>query len=108
MKELTAEKISYLSELRKHENKWVAVLKSEHGKTIVGSGKDAVEAKRNAQIHGVNEAFLQWVRPFDGKCAFYKKAFRDTTDEEGGANGIYPPFPNQSASGFVVAYNSES
>jgi hypothetical protein len=67
IKELTEKEVSYLNELRKHESQWVAVLKSEDGNIIVGSGKDAVEAKRDAQSNGFKEAVLFWVRPFDGK-----------------------------------------
>lgn len=67
IKELTEKEVSYLNELRKHESKWVAVHKSEDGNIIVGNGKDAVEAKRDAQSNGFNEAVLFWVRPFDGK-----------------------------------------
>jgi hypothetical protein len=67
IKELSEKEVSYLNELRKHEGQWVAVLKSEDGDIIVGSGKDAVEAKRNAQSNGFSEAVLLWVRPFNGK-----------------------------------------
>lgn len=67
IKELTEKELSYLNELRKYEGQWVAVLKAEDGNIIVGSGNDAVEAKRNAQSNGFNNAFLLWVRPFKGK-----------------------------------------
>jgi hypothetical protein len=66
-KELTEKEVAYLNELRKHESKWVAKLKSEDGAIIVGSGKDAVEAKRDARSKGFNEVVLLWVRPFNGK-----------------------------------------
>lgn len=67
IKELGEKEIAYLNELRKYESRWVAVLKSEDGNIIVGSGKDAVEAKGNAQSNGFNEVVLFWVRPFNGK-----------------------------------------
>jgi predicted RNA-binding protein with PUA domain len=67
IEELTEEKVAYLNELRKHENKWVAVLKSDGSRIIVGSGKDAVEAKQNARLKGFTDVVLFWVRPFNGR-----------------------------------------
>lgn len=67
IKELSEKEVSYLNELRKYESKWVAVLKSEGGDIIVGSGEDAIEARRNARSNGFDEAVLLWVRPFNGK-----------------------------------------
>ncbi len=65
IEELSEKEAAYLAELRKYENKWVAVLESEDEELIVGSGKDAVEAKRDAQAKGFNDVVLFWVRPFD-------------------------------------------
>jgi hypothetical protein len=62
-KELTEKEAAYLKELRKYVNKWVAVLESEEGDIIVGSGNDAVEAKRDAQSKGFDDIVLFWVRP---------------------------------------------
>jgi predicted RNA-binding protein with PUA domain len=67
IEELTEKEAAYLSELRKHESRWVAVLKSEGVNVIVGSGKDAVEAKREAQLKGFADVVLFWVRPFNGR-----------------------------------------
>jgi hypothetical protein len=67
LKELTEKDVAYLSELRKHENKWVAIHKSEDGDIIVGSGIDAVEAKQDAQTKGFTDVILFWVRPFNGR-----------------------------------------
>lgn len=67
IRELSEKEVSYLNELRKYEGKWVAVLKAEDGDIIVGSGKDAVEAKRDARSKGFDGAVLLWVRPFNGK-----------------------------------------
>jgi hypothetical protein len=67
VEELTEKESAYLSELRKHENRWVAVLKSEGGSIIVGSGKDAVEAKQDARTKGFTDVVLFWVRPFNGR-----------------------------------------
>jgi hypothetical protein len=62
--ELTEKEATYLKELRKYENKWVAVLEAEDGDIIVGSGKDAVEAKRDSLSKGFDDVVLFWVRPF--------------------------------------------
>ena len=64
---LSENKVAYLSELRKHERKWVAVRKSAAGDIIVGSGRDAVEAKQDARMKGFTEVVLFWVRPFNGR-----------------------------------------
>lgn len=63
--QLSDKEAAYLTELRKYEGKWVAVLESEDGDIIVGSGEDAVEARRDAQAKGFNDIVLFWVRPFD-------------------------------------------
>lgn len=57
--------LAFLDELRKHENQWVAVLESDDGEIVVGSGKDAVEATREAESRGFNNTVLFFVRPFD-------------------------------------------
>ncbi len=67
MIELSENKVAYLNELRKHERRWVAVCKSAAGDIIVGSGKDAVEAKQDARLKGFTEVVLFWVRPFNGR-----------------------------------------
>jgi predicted RNA-binding protein with PUA domain len=67
VEELTEKEVAYLSELRKHENRWVAVLKSEGVNVLVGSGKDAVEAKNEAALKGFTDVVLFWVRPFNGR-----------------------------------------
>lgn len=67
MIELSENKATYLSELRKHERKWVAVRKTADGEMIVGSGQDAAEAKQDARTKGFTEVVLFWVRPFNGR-----------------------------------------
>jgi hypothetical protein len=57
--------LAFLAELRKYENKWVAILESEEGEIVVGSGKDAVEATNEAEARGFKDAVLFFVRPFD-------------------------------------------
>jgi hypothetical protein len=64
--ELSEKELAYLNELRKHEHKWVAVLESEDGDIIVGSGADAVEAKSDARTKGFDDVVLFWVRPASG------------------------------------------
>lgn len=56
--------MAFLEELRKYENRWVAVLESEDEEIIVGSGGDAVEAKSDAIAKGFSDVVLFWVRPF--------------------------------------------
>ncbi len=56
--------MAFLEELKKYENRWVAILESEDEEVIVGSGKDAVEAKTDAIAKGFRDVVLFWVRPF--------------------------------------------
>jgi hypothetical protein len=67
IEELSERKVEYLKELRKHESKWVAVLRSGDGDIVVGSGIDAVEAKQDAREKGFTDVVLFWVRPFNGR-----------------------------------------
>jgi hypothetical protein len=62
---LNEREATYLSELRKYENKWVAVVESESEDIIAGSGDDAVAAELDAQSKGFNDVILFWVRPFN-------------------------------------------
>jgi hypothetical protein len=66
IEEMADEKeLAFLAELRKYENKWVAILESEDGEIVVGSGKDAVEATNEADARGFKDSVLFFVRPFD-------------------------------------------
>jgi hypothetical protein len=66
IEEIADEKeLAFLSELRKYENKWIAILESEDGDMVVGSGKDAVEATNEAEARGFKDTVLFFVRPFD-------------------------------------------
>jgi hypothetical protein len=56
--------MAFLEELRKYENKWVAILENEDEEIIVGSGSDAVEAKSEAIARGFSDVVLFWVKPF--------------------------------------------
>lgn len=51
-----------LDELKKYENKWVALL--EPDKKIIGSGKDVSEAKQEAVKKGYKDFILFKVFPF--------------------------------------------
>ena len=57
--------LAFLEELRKYENKWVAILESDGKEMVVGSGADAVEAKRDAEAKGFQNTVLFWVKPAD-------------------------------------------
>jgi hypothetical protein len=57
--------IAFADELRKHENQWVAIHESGETETIVGSGSNAVEAKREAETNGFHDAILFKVLPLD-------------------------------------------
>lgn len=57
--------IAFANELRKHENQWVAIHECDETETIVGSGLNAVEAKREAEGKGFHDAILFKVLPLD-------------------------------------------
>lgn len=63
IEELSEKEVAHIKELKKYQRKWVAVFEAEDGDIIVGSGEDAVEAKRDAQEKGFNDVVLFWVRP---------------------------------------------
>ena len=63
---MTDEKeLAFVEELRKYENKWVAIFESAEAEVVVGSGKDAIEATREAEAKGFKDTVLFFVRPFD-------------------------------------------
>jgi hypothetical protein len=57
--------LAFLEELKKYENKWVAIYERDAGEVIVGSGDDAVEAMRQAEASGFSDAVLMKVTAFD-------------------------------------------
>src|SRR5205823_3130333 len=57
--------LAFLSQLEEHENEWVAFIQEDGAETVVGSGKDAVEAARDAEEHGFPDAVLMKVPRFD-------------------------------------------
>jgi len=57
--------LAFLEELKKYENKWVAISETEGVEIVVGSGDDAVEATRAAEANGFPDAVLMKITPFD-------------------------------------------
>lgn len=55
----------FIEQLRQYEGKWVAIYETETERQIVGSGDDAVEAKRDAEKNGYTEVVLLGVPRFD-------------------------------------------
>jgi hypothetical protein len=53
----------FIEQLEQYEGKWVSILETKAGRTIVGSGHDAVEAKRAAEEAGYEEVILLKVIP---------------------------------------------
>lgn len=62
---LDEKEMAFLEELRKYENKWVAIYESEGAEMVVGSGADAVEATRAAEEKGFTDTVLLYVRSFN-------------------------------------------
>lgn len=59
---LEEREIAFLEELRKYENRWVAILEPDG--IVVGNGLNAVEAKGDAEAKGFKDAVLFKVRSF--------------------------------------------
>ena len=57
--------LAFLSQLEEHENEWVAFIEEDGAETVVGSGKDAVEASRAAEERGFPDAVLMKLPRFD-------------------------------------------
>lgn len=57
--------LAFLKALRDFENKWVAIHQTEEGEIVVGSGDDAVEAQREAEVNGFTDTALMKVTAFD-------------------------------------------
>lgn len=51
-----------LEELKKYEDKWVALMETEE--KVIGSGEDASQAKRDAERKGYKDFILLRVLPF--------------------------------------------
>lgn len=59
------EELAFLRQLEEHENEWVAFVEDHGAEIVVGSGKDAVEAIRDAEKQGFPNAVLMKVPRFD-------------------------------------------
>jgi len=59
------QELAFLKELEKYENKWIAIFESDGEEIIVGSGDDAVSAKREAEAKGFKDTVLLKVLPFN-------------------------------------------
>ena len=57
--------LAFLRQLEEHEDEWVAFVDQDGAETVVGSGKDAVEAIKDAEKRGFPNAVLMKVPPFD-------------------------------------------
>ena len=62
---IDGKELAFLRQLEEHENEWVAFIEEDGAETVVGSGKDAVEASRAAEERGFPDAVLMKVRRFD-------------------------------------------
>jgi hypothetical protein len=56
---------AFLEELRDYENKWIAIFESDDEEKVVGSGSDAIQASREAQEKGFEDAVLFYVGSFE-------------------------------------------
>jgi hypothetical protein len=55
---------SLAEQMRDYQDRWVAVVEDPEEK-IVGSGKEPLDARLDAENHGYHEATLLWVPPHD-------------------------------------------
>ena len=62
---ISEKELAFLKPLEEHENEWVAFIEEDGAETVVGSGKDAVEAIKDAVKRGFPDAVLMKVSPFD-------------------------------------------
>ena len=62
---ISESELAFLKQLEQHEDEWVAFIEKDGAEIVVGSGKDAVEAIRDAETQGFPNAVLMKVPPFD-------------------------------------------
>jgi hypothetical protein len=62
---VTEQEVVFLEALRKYENKWVTIHKTDEVEVVVGSGSDAAAALADAKGKGFSDAVLFYVRPSD-------------------------------------------
>ena len=70
---ISENELAFLAQLEQHENEWVAFIQEDGAETVVGSGKDAVEASRAAEERGFPDAVLMKVPRFDRGLIAYQK-----------------------------------
>jgi hypothetical protein len=61
---ISEKELALLKQLEEPEDKWVAFIEQDGAEIVVGSGKDAVEASRDAEERGFPDAVLMKVPPF--------------------------------------------
>ena len=59
------QEMAFVDAMRRYEDRWVAIVESGGTETIVGSGRDAVEALDDAKAKGFENAVLFRVPPFN-------------------------------------------
>jgi hypothetical protein len=59
------QEMAFVEALRDYEDRWVAIIQAGGTETIVGSGRDAVEALSDAKARGFENAILFRVPPFN-------------------------------------------
>ena len=59
------QEMAFVDAMREYEDRWVAIVESGGNETIVGSGRDAVEALDDAKAKGFENAVLFRVPPFN-------------------------------------------
>jgi hypothetical protein len=59
------QEMAFVDSMRQYEDCWVAIVESGGTETIVGSGRDAVEALSDAKAKGFENPILFRVPPFN-------------------------------------------
>lgn len=59
------QEMAFVEALRDYEDRWIAIIESGGNETVVGSGRDAVEALADAKAKGFENTVLFRVPPFD-------------------------------------------
>jgi hypothetical protein len=73
--------LAFLKQLEEHEDEWVAFIEDHGAEIVVGNGRDAVEALKEAEKRGFPDAILMKVPQFDrGFIPANFSSVRDVTD----------------------------
>ena len=65
MTQTEEQEMAFVEAMREYEDRWIAIVESDGNETIVGSGRDAVEALADAKAKGFQNAVLFKVPPFN-------------------------------------------